>query len=217
MRNLEQTRFERLLVLSMAEVRAGKRLWLCRCDCGVERVVYETHLLRGNTRSCGCIGSEITARRNVEACIHGKWRTNEFNIWQGMEQRCRDKNSKAWPRYGGLGIQVCESWANSFEAFLNDVGPRPSTNHTLDRRDNSGHYEPGNVRWATRTEQQNNRTNTRFGYVDGQPLPAAEICRRFGISKTTISRRLKDGLKDDALIAPPRKKRKSERAPHVLR
>lgn len=84
-----------------------------------------------------------------------------YSTWQGMKQRCLNPNAKTYKHYGGRGITICEKWVNSFEAFCEDVGPRPSLDYSIDRKDVNGHYEPANCRWATEVEQANNRTNSR--------------------------------------------------------
>ena len=82
--------------------------------------------------------------------------TPEYAAWAAMKQRCTNRNAPPFIHYGARGISVCERWMNSFEAFLADVGRRPSPKHSIDRIDNDGDYEPGNVRWATRKEQRAN-------------------------------------------------------------
>lgn len=81
----------------------------------------------------------------------------EFAAWRGMRHRCNSPKNSAWKNYGGRGIKVCERWQSSYEAFLADVGRRPSPTHSLDRIDVNGNYEPDNVRWATRDEQSQNQ------------------------------------------------------------
>lgn len=116
----------------------------------------------------------------------------EYSCWLHMIQRCTNPKRNSFRNYGGRGIAVCEKWRNSFEAFRADVGPRPSAEHSLDRINNDGNYEPGNVRWATRKEQQANsrqaKTNiARFG------VPLGELARQLGVSGKTIKRRADRG------------------------
>lgn len=86
----------------------------------------------------------------------------EYHAWKGMIKRCTNKKNRGWPNYGGRGITVCERWRESYLTFLADVGRRPSSKHSLDRIANDGNYEPGNVRWATRKQQINNRRPVRI-------------------------------------------------------
>ena len=108
-------------------------------------------LLRGASMSCGC----LTRGANGDA-TRGKV-APEYHSWQGMIKRCTNKNNRGWPHYGGRGIKVCDRWKSSYQDFLSDVGRRPSDKHSLDRIDVNGDYEPGNVRWATMTQQIKNR------------------------------------------------------------
>lgn len=129
--------------------------WLCRCDCGNEVNVTAQRLKTRWTRSCGCLQPE-KARANAR---HGETRLGtyspEYHAWQQLKYRCSNPNADCWDDYGGRGISVCEHW-DSFENFLADMGRRPSDNHSLDRIDNEGNYEPSNCRWATRKQQNNN-------------------------------------------------------------
>ena len=117
-----------------------------------------------------------------------------YKTWRGMRERCNRPKHKDFPRYGGRGIAVCPRW-ESFEAFLADMGDRPTPNHTIDRINPLGNYEPGNCRWATPQEQAaENNTRLIAVAIDGVSFPSiAAACRAFGISKTTVNMRLRDG------------------------
>lgn len=126
----------------------------CRCDCGVTKIVRASDLRSGRIVSCSC-------RRGYDSVKHGACSSPEdypeYYIWAGMIQRCTNPNNLSWPYYGGRDIRVCDKWRKSFAVFLNDIGRRPAPDLSIDRIDNNGHYEPGNVRWATHHVQMQNR------------------------------------------------------------
>jgi hypothetical protein len=128
-----------------------------RCDCGTEKPVQASSIAKGYTTSCGCFGRE---RRAASRTKHGYNGTPEYLTWQRIKNRCLNPNAHNYSYYGGRGVQVDAEWAANFPAFLRDVGPKPSKRHTIERVDVNGHYAPGNVKWATWKEQQNNRRNT---------------------------------------------------------
>ena len=120
-----------------------------------------------------------------------------------MIQRCHNPNDKDYPRYGGRGITVCDRWRKGFTDFLDDMGLPPSDKHTLDRIDNSKGYEPSNVRWATASQQINNRRNTRYLTIKGITRPLAEWCKLAGINSKAVLYRLKKGMSDEDAIYTP--------------
>lgn len=154
--------FGRLTVIGVADVtKSGRKLWLCRCVCGNETKKRPSSLRSGRSKSCGCLRKEVSAAMAGSRCSHGQARngkrTSAYRSWEAMKQRCFNTNHKFWNYYGGAGITVCHQWVQSFEVFFEDMGEKPP-GFSLDRYpDPFGNYEPSNCRWATQTQQQNNR------------------------------------------------------------
>jgi hypothetical protein len=150
----------------------GVLTWNCRCDCGTDRVVLQQTLLNGTSVCCGCT-TRYKPGHN-ERVSHGNTvggYTPEYRAWLHMRGRCYNPNVNRFENHGGRGIKVCDRWNESFEAFLADMGPRPSPTHSIDRYpDNDGNYEPGNCRWATPREQQGNKRTNVFVILNGQTL-----------------------------------------------
>jgi hypothetical protein len=130
--------------------------WLCRCDCGGESIVRADKLIKGLSKSCGCISKEMFVKRNTK---HGLSRSRAYYCWKNMRARCFNPRHRQYPSYGGRGISVCERWL-IFENFYADMG-EPPPGLSLDRINNDGNYEPGNCRWATVAEQLANRRPRR--------------------------------------------------------
>ncbi len=155
-------RFGHLAVMRKAGHNAqNKILWLCRCDCGATTSVTGWDLSNNHTRSCGCLRDETCSERNRKMAgaahpkfEHGKSKTAEYHAYKSAFHRCVRKESQDYPRYGGRGIKFLFA---SFEQFMRELGPKPSRVHSLDRINNNGNYELGNVRWATRSQQSRNR------------------------------------------------------------
>ncbi len=157
--DLTGKRFGRLVAQAKdRSVTDDEARWRCRCDCGRETRVRSSSLRNGTSQSCGCLRQELLCARPVKHghTTHGK-PTPEWDAWHSMKQRCLNPNHAAYANYGGRGISICQRWVEDFEAFLADVGLKPDPELTLDRIDNDGNYEPGNVRWATWSQQNSNQ------------------------------------------------------------
>ena len=197
--DLTGMRFGRLVVLSLDAKRAagGGSKWLCRCDCGIEKIVTGQALNHGKTRSCGCFGLERFTQR---VTTHGrsKEKLSEHGIWALMRRRCNNPKDKRYADYGGRGITVCARW-DSFENFLADMGPMPDGT-SLERRNNDLGYSPDNCKWATRKEQQRNRRTNRLVTFRGETKTIVEWSELLGIAENAIRTRLDRGWSvDDAL------------------
>lgn len=199
-------RFGRWVVVAVSPSktsRGGARLQ-CRCDCGTVRDVTCGTLKNGTSRSCGCLKNELTSIRSRPLhTTHGMCDSPEWTSWQAMIQRCRNPKNPKFPRYGGRGITVCERWAESFEAFYEDMGLRPDGT-TLDRYpDNNGNYEPGNCRWATPSQQARNRRTSRLLEHDGHTRSLAEWSEIKGLEQDLVWNRLRSGWTVDRALNEP--------------
>lgn len=183
-------RYGRLTVIGLdGRGNQGQRMWKCLCDCGNSTRVNGQLLRIGSTQSCGCLKKEFIASVNYR---HGMAKTQIYGQWHAMMQRCYDKNSHAYNRYGGRGIAVCERW-HTFENFYFDMGDRPG-GMSLERRDNDGHYSQENVYWATTKEQANNRSTSKFVEHAGRRMTVAEWAEHSGIEMRTLWARIKRGI-----------------------
>lgn len=202
-------KFGRLTAAERIQIKGknGKTisLWKCICECGESVSVRLGNLRSGNTQSCGCLHRESMAERRKTKAIH----KSEYATWNSMKGRCNNKNNPSFHRYGGRGIRVCERWQRSFEDFFSDVGEKPSPQHQLDRIDNDGNYEPGNVRWATPAEQSRNRRSTINVTINGKTQCLGDWSAELGLSRDMVEQRIRvlgwSPIK--ALTTPHRKNR----------
>lgn len=164
MKDLVGTKFHRLTVISFVEMIGSHSYWVCRCDCGKEKIVRKTSLTSGHTKSCGCLQREKFIEQTVRlSTTHGKRHSKEYNSWRGMVQRCTNQKQEKYAIYGARGIKVCGRWLK-FENFYEDMGDKPSPKHSIERINNEGNYEPSNCKWATAVEQMNNTRRNKNYY-----------------------------------------------------
>lgn len=186
-------RFGRWIVLENHPRRAkhGCRYWLCRCDCGTEKPVNQGLLRQGQSLSCGCLLKEWIATHKT---IHGHTQdgrpTKEYTAWQQMIKRCYSPKHNRYQHYGARGISVQESWRLCFTTFLHDIGPAPSSKHSLGRLNNDLPYEYGNVAWQTPIEQARNKSTTLRVFWEGKFWALADLAERYGKDLRTLSQRL---------------------------
>lgn len=198
-------RFDRLAVTRYL----GDSKWECRCDCGAVVTAEGGDLTRGLRKSCGCSRGESNTKHGAKKQSGADpLAKHAFHVWCSVKQRCTNRNTKSFKNYGGRGVKMHDVWAdrNGFPAFLAGVGLPPSVRHQLDRfPNNDGNYEPGNVRWATQTEnQRNKRTNRRLTY-NGETRSLAAWAEATGVPASTLRVRI-DVLGwpiDRALSTPP--------------
>lgn len=208
---LGATRFGRLKVIGEAEGVLAKgggvmRRALCRCDCGNVRAYYTANLRRGASKSCGCAMPDavrLARTTHGEAGGNGVAVSPEYRTWAHMIGRCHNAADRSYANYGGRGINVCAEWRGSFEAFLRDVGPRPSQRHQIDRIDNDGPYSPGNCEWRTFHQQCRNKRTNRWVEFRGERICITDAARKVGIDRRTIAKRLKLGWSDERALTTP--------------
>lgn len=180
--------------------RHGQLQYLCLCECGDEKYINAQSLSNGNTSSCGCLRRERISECNSTHRMSG---TRLYRIWRDMRTRTSNPESAAYHQYGGRGIR-CHLALETFEGFMDNIPDGYHDNLTLDRINVDGDYEPGNLRWSTQREQQNNRRNNRLVELsDAVRRTVAEASRMFGIPASVIYERINNGWDHyDAVTTP---------------
>ena len=209
-RNTKDCMFGRLQILGAAfrTRRKGSRTdWqvVAACSCGSVACYYLQNLLTGKTSSCGCLQKERTSKASK---THGQRRNPIYAIWNSMRSRCTNPKNPAYDNYGGRGIKVCQSWLK-FENFFQDMGNRPSPQHSIDRIDVNGDYCPENCRWATAKEQANNKRNNLTLTINGVTKHYSVWAKEYGLATKTVLKRIKKGCEGEACLRPSRNKFKN--------
>lgn len=193
---LEGRRFGRWTVLGKSEKRGKRIFWLCRCECGNEKMVDGYSLLKGDSLSCGC----LMVDRIKETCQkHGMRKTRLYTVWVDMRNRCSNPQNISYQWYGAKGIAVCPEWLgeHGFENFskwayengYDETAERGKC--TLDRKDSNGNYEPSNCQWKNSIEQNNNRSSNYIIEYLGEKKTLAEWCRELNMPYKAVHDRIK--------------------------
>jgi hypothetical protein len=197
-------RFGRLAALGpVGKDRWGCLLWLCRCDCGNLTTAVTSNLISANTRSCGCLVQEGVY---AYSRTHGKTKTPTHYLWTNIKTRCLNPNYKQFNDYGGRGITLCAAWIDDFAAFHDYVSSLPhfgEKGYSLDRIDNDGNYEPGNLRWATQSEQTRNTRRNRLLTIGDKTLTLVEWAEISGLPYHSILSRLNRGWTPHDAVSKP--------------
>lgn len=211
-------RFGRWVVISADP--DNKRKYICKCDCGTIKSVWDSNLKCGKSLSCGCLASETTTTRNFR---HGKAGTRLYRVWSNMKRRCYDPKNNRYKHYGGKGVKVCDEWQDflSFEKWAISAGYKQDAEYgecTIDRIDVDGNYEPNNCRWTDIKTQCYNRTSNKLLTYKGKTQTLTEWEKEIGCGKYIIGNRLLKGWSvEDALEIPiggRRGKRKADKTIH---
>lgn len=198
--NLTGKKFGDLTVVSMdgrTETTGGTKFytWLCRCECGGEKICRSNNLVSGRNVSCGC--------RAYGHEKHGLAGHPLYKIWVGMNQRCNNENHQHYADYGGRGIEVCREWRDGPEAFIDhmlSLGWEPRSNLSIDRKNNDLGYSPGNTRLATKTQQSRNQRRNTIIEFDGRKASLAEWAEETGIPYATLQTRIFRGWSADRAL-----------------
>lgn len=202
--NLVNKRFGRLLVIKRETSLNGRTRWLCKCDCGKECVVRSSSLKSGNTKSCGCYRTE-----NAKKLYSGVRQKDKrlYAVWNGIKQRCFNKNNRSYHNYGGRGISMDSEWANNYESFYNwAIRSGYKKGMEIDRIDNNGNYCESNCRFVDKETQANNKRNVLLYTIDGVTKSLPQWCREYDMDYYLVRQRVyKLGWSiNDALTIPKR-------------
>lgn len=201
-KRLEGKRFGRLVAVEeVGRTNNGNAKWLCKCDCGGQKIVASYALRVGRTQSCGCIKAEQSYAQGT----HHETGSPIYKLWAGVKNRCYNPNDHKYPQYGGRGITVCDEWKNSYESFRDwcrDNGYEKGL--TIDRADVNGNYCPQNCRFTTQKVQQNNRTNNHLLSFRGETHTMAEWSDILGIPYRRLEHRINRGWSTERALTSPK-------------
>lgn len=200
-KDLTGIRYGRLTVVRRVEnAKGGSSRWLCRCDCGEERIHTAGTLNYGVVLSCGCLGKEARLRSNMS---HGGSKTKLYRVWNSMKDRCFRETCSGFKHYGGRGISVCAEWLDyqTFHDWAMSSGYKEGL--SIDRIDVNGNYAPSNCRWVSKKVQANNTTANRVLCHNGESHTMSEWSKILGIGYSTLAKRLQDGWSVERAFTEP--------------
>lgn len=214
-KNIEGQRFGRLRVLFyVGQNKSKQAMWVAVCDCG-GTVICDTHsLIRGNTKSCGCI-TEAFMKYKKPAITHGSCDHPVYNTWCNIRSRCYNKSNPKYPRYGGRGIKVCDEWQDfaTFKDWALSHGYEQGL--SIDRIDNDRDYCPENCRFVNNKIQSNNRSNNHYVEYNGKTQTISQWAEEYGLQYFQLQSRLKYGWSFEKALTTPIDKIRSERRKRV--
>jgi hypothetical protein len=187
-------RYGRLTIIKYSKTDNFKRkMWSCKCDCGIIKDVLARNLFNGTTQSCGCLQKELAKKLNTK---HDLCQYRLYGIFKEIKSRCENKNNWRYKYYGARGISIYQEWLDDPKKFIDwideNLGARPTKKHSLDRIDNDGNYEPGNLRWADTKTQSRNRSCTKLTKekaeeIKKSSLSIKELSKIYHVGKSQIS------------------------------
>lgn len=202
--------FGMLEVLRRVENKGRKTCYECRCKCGNIKIIRGEVLTRGDTKSCGCL-------RREKSTTHGLCYSKIHRTWLNIKARCYNPNATGYENYGARGIVMFEPWIHSFELFYEYVSKLPhfgEDGYSLDRENDNGNYEPGNLRWATQPQQARNTRRNVWVEYNGQKMCLKDAAEASGIDRRTLGRRFKSGKVGEELFKPTLKQGGDKNAPN---
>lgn len=170
------------------------------CDCGRRFEAQKSNVV-GRRTDCGCSRAAAYKTAPPNSRVHPL-----FNAWAGMIDRCRRPENRSYRDYGGRGVSVCPRWRlgeagkTGFECFVEDLGPRPTAQHTIERVDNAGNYEPGNCMWLGKGDQSKNRRGVKLVRIGDRAQTIPDWCAETGVGYWTAIRRIKRGWPPDRAV-----------------
>lgn len=192
LKDLIGQKFGRWTVIARSENNKENRaMWLCRCECGNEKIVVGKDLREGKSLSCGCLKSEILKKIKTK---HGKSNFKLLYVYYTMKGRCYNKNDIHYKYYGERGIIICKEWLDDFKNFYTwAINNGYQEGLSIDRIDNNKGYFPENCRWVTQKEQCRNTRKNHIVTYNGKTQCLSAWAEELGIKRSTLQRRLRVG------------------------